>query len=74
MGSNDVWKFHMPNLGSARNSGFKKVASVKPGMKSKAIKKLKGKTKYFVRIRAYKTVKGKTFYSGWSAVKSVKTK
>lgn len=36
--------------------------------------KLKAKKKYYVRIRTYKTVKGKKIYSKWSAVKSAKTK
>ncbi len=45
-------------------SGAKKV--------SKAISKLtKGKT-YYVRIRTYKTVSGKTYYSAWSSKKKVK--
>ena len=38
------------------------------------IKKLKAKKKYFVRVRAYKTVNGKTYYGNWSNVKSAKTK
>ena len=39
---------------------------------SKAIGSLtKGKT-YYVRIRSYKTVSGKTYYSGWSPAKAVK--
>lgn len=44
--------------------------------KSTSVKanKLKAKTKYYVRIRTYKTVKGKKVYSKWSAVKSAKTK
>ena len=33
----------------------------------------KGKT-YYVRIRTYKTVSGKNYYSGWSTVKKVKIK
>ena len=41
---------------------------------SKKVTKLKAKTKYFVKIRAYKTVDGKKIYSNWSAVKSVRTK
>ena len=41
---------------------------------SKKISKLKAKKKYYVQLRTYKTVKGKTYYSGWSKVKSVKTK
>ena len=40
----------------------------------KALKKLKSKKKYFVRIRTYKTVNGKKVYSSWSKAKTVKTK
>ena len=35
---------------------------------------LKAKTTYYVRVRTYKTVKGTTYYSGWSTFKSGKTK
>ena len=41
---------------------------------SYTIKKLKKKTTYYVRIRTYKKVSGKTYYSGWSSVKKVKIK
>lgn len=45
---------------------------------SASVSKLKAKKKYYVRIRTYKTVKvnGKStkIYSGWSKVKTVKTK
>ncbi|MCR5623631.1 MAG: calcineurin-like phosphoesterase, partial [Lachnospiraceae bacterium] len=51
------------------------------GMKSKTttaaklkIKKLKKNKKYFIRVRAYKTVDGKKVYGAWSAVKKVKIK
>ena len=46
--------------------GYKKV--------SKRIKKLKRKKKYYVRIRTYRKINGKRFYSPWSKVKTVKTK
>lgn len=39
-----------------------------------SVKKLKAKKKYYVRIRAYKTVDGKKIYSSWSAKKTIKTK
>ncbi len=42
--------------------------------KAKTVKKLKKKTKYYVQARTYKVVNGKTYYSGWSTVKTVKTK
>ena len=41
---------------------------------SKKITKLSAKKKYYVQVRTYKTVSGKTYYSSWSGVKSVKTK
>ena len=39
----------------------------------KNIKKLK-KKKYYVQVRAYRTVNGKKIYGDWSKVKSVKVK
>lgn len=41
---------------------------------SYTIKKLKKKKTYYVRIRTYKKVSGKTYYSEWSSVKKVKIK
>ena len=38
------------------------------------IRKLKRNTKYYVQIRTYKVVRGKTYVSAWSKTKSVKTK
>ena len=52
----------------------KKVKIKKNKTTSSTVKKLKAKKKYYVRIRTYKTVNGKKFYSDWSKVKSVKTK
>ena len=53
----------------------KKTITVKKQKTTKVtVKKLKAKKKYYVRIRTYKTVKGKKVYSSWSKVKTVKTK
>ena len=41
---------------------------------SYTIKKLKKKKTYYVRIRTYKKVSGKTYYSEWSSMKKVKIK
>ena len=38
------------------------------------ISNLKAKKKYYVRIRTYRTYKGKKYYSEWSKTKAVKTK
>ena len=53
----------------------KKTVTVK-GYKttSKKITKLKAKKTYYVRVRTYKTVKGKKYYSAWSKAKTVKTR
>lgn len=40
----------------------------------KKLKRLKAGKKYYVQVRAYKTVKGKIYYSAWSAVRSAKAK
>ena len=52
-----------------KNYTVKKAKTTK-----KTIKKLKSKKKYFVRVRAYKTLNGKKYYGSWSKVKSVKVK
>ena len=53
----------------------KKTYTVKKAATTKTtIKKLKSKKKYFVRVRAYKTLDGKKYYGSWSKVKSVKVK
>ncbi|MFR3422732.1 MAG: hypothetical protein ACLTTO_03065 [Lachnospiraceae bacterium] len=59
----------MRNLPKTKESYRKKAAAT-----SKTIKKLKKKSRYYVRIRAYKKANGKTAYSKWSAKKSVKCK
>ncbi len=51
-----------------------KTKTVKKASAAKlTVKKLKAKKQYYVRIRTYKTVKGKKYYSGWSKSRSVKT-
>lgn len=41
---------------------------------SKTISKLSAKKKYYIRIRTYKSVKDKNYYSSWSKAKSATTK
>lgn len=41
---------------------------------SKTVSNLKKKGTYYVRIRSYKKVNGKIYYSGWSGAKKVKVK
>ena len=59
------------------SSAFKKgnkTVNVSKSATSKTVKKLKAKTKYYVRIRAFKKINGKKVYSSWSKSKSAKTK
>ena len=51
-----------------------KKANVKKTAKSKVIKKLKKKKKYYFRIRAYRIVNGNKKYGLWSKVKKIKIK
>ena len=52
-----------------------KTATVKSYKTTKVtLKKLTAKKTYYVRVRTYKTVNGKKYYSGWSTVKYKKTK
>ena len=55
-------------------SGAKTVKITSNKTTSKKITKLKAKKTYYVRIRTYKKVSGKLYYSAWSPMKSVKTK
>ena len=41
---------------------------------SASIFNLKGRTKYYVRVRTYKKVGNKNYYSSWSSAKTVATK
>ena len=52
----------------------KKVTITKAATVKTVIKKLLSNKTYYVRIRTYKTVKGKKYYSAWSGAKSAKTK
>ena len=59
---------------SSKFKSAKTVTVKKNKTTSTTIKKLKGKKKYYVRIRTYKTVDGKKYYSSWSKSKTVTTK
>ena len=58
------------------SANIKKAKSVmaKSNAKNVTLKKLSSKKNCYIRIRTYKTVKGKKYYSGWSTVKNVKTR
>lgn len=60
---------------TSRSGKYKKVKTIKKSSTtSYTNKKLKSNKKYYYKVRAYKTVKGKKVYSSYSSVKSTKTK
>lgn len=58
---------------SSKFKNAKTVTVTKNSTTSKTVSKLKEKKKYYVRLRAYKTVNGKKYYSSWCDKKSVTT-
>lgn len=61
----------------ATNKQMKKAVTKtikKAGTTKLQVKKLKGKKKYYVRIKTFRNENGKKKYSKWSAVKAVTTK
>lgn len=53
---------------------FKGAKSVKTTATTKTLTKLAKNKKYYVRVRTYKVVNGKTYYSSWSGSKTVTIK
>ena len=75
------WKKGIQNKGYqiqySTNKKFRgaETITVKGAKKtSVTLKKLKSKKKYYVRIRTYKGVNGKYWYSSWSKTKAAKVK
>ncbi len=57
-----------------KDSGYNKVASYKANVVKGSKSKLKSGKKYYFKVRSYKKVDGKTVYSSFSSVKSIKIK
>ncbi len=59
------------------SNSFKSVKTItikKNSDTSRSVSNLKGRTKYYVRVRTYKKVGNKNYYSSWSSAKTVATK
>lgn len=63
-------------IACSTNKNFKsdKKVSAKAKLKSTTVKKLKSGKKYYIRVRAYKTVGKTRLYGAWSGKKAVKVK
>ena len=59
---------------SKRFSSNVKTVRLSAGKKSVTIKNIPAKKRYYVRIRSYKKVRNKIWYTGWSKAKNVRTK
>ena len=55
-------------------SGKKTITIANNKTTSKKVTGLDAKKTYYVRVRTYRTIDGKNYYSAWSNVKKVKTK
>jgi len=61
--------------GRSKDMKGSKIITIKKTKTTKTIlKKLKGRKKYYVRIKAFKVVNGDTYTSEWSEMKNAKTK
>ena len=58
---------------SSSFSSYKTLTVKNISTTSLAVSKLKGSTKYYVRVRTYSAVGGKYYYSAWSPAAAVKT-
>jgi len=58
----------------ATNKSFKKAKTTKVTSAKKTINKLTSKKTYYVKVRAYKKVSGKTYYGAYCKAKIVKVK
>lgn len=82
------WKKQTAKMPKARIDGYQvqysTVKSFKKGSKYRTVKgfkktsvkitKLRSKKRYYFRVRTYKTIKGKRYYSAWSKVKTATVK
>lgn len=57
-----------------KNKGYKKAATVSSSKGKVVIKKLRSRKKYYFKVRCLKTVKGRTYYSAYSTIKTIKVK
>ena len=80
---NLTWKTQLTNttgyeIQYSTSKDFKKNPKIinvtKNKIKATTIKKLKSKKTYYLRIRSYKKIGKKKYYSEWSKIKKVKTK
>jgi hypothetical protein len=62
------------STGSSFSSKYTTKLTVAKTSTTKTVKELKANKTYYVRIRTYKTVDGKNYYSAWSQVQTVTTK
>ena len=59
---------------TSKDGTYKKYATYKDGKLKATVSGLKSGKKYYFKVRAYDKQKGKTVYSGFSSIKSIKIK
>ncbi len=71
MSSSTGYQIQYSTSSKFASSKTKNVTITNKNTITKTIKTLKKGTKYYVRIRAYKTLAGTKYYRSWSSVKSI---
>lgn len=65
-------QYYQVQMSKKKNKGFKTIKGYTKNMTKFTKKKLKKGTKYYFRVRTYKIINGKKYYSKYSAVKGKK--
>ena len=73
VGEIDGWQIQV-STNKKFKKGVKTYTIKNPYRTYKKIRKLKSKKKYYIRVRSYKLVSNKNYYSKWSTPKKAKTK
>ena len=73
VGEIDGWQIQV-STNKKFKKGVKTYTIKNPYRTYKKIRKLKSKKKYYIRVRSYKLVSNKNYYSKWSTTKKAKTK
>ena len=75
MAKSRITRYQIQLAANRRFTRNRKTVNVKGYRKvSRKVTRLEGGKKYYIRIRTYKTIKGKKYYSAWSKVRTIKTR
>ena len=71
---NDGYQISYSTSKKFKKSKTKTILVKSKTKKTKTLTKLKSKKNYYIKIRAYRKINGKTYYGNWSKIKKVRVK